>query len=158
MVPLDPMNLGLTMRTIVYRHIHGDQLVFAFEDEARRVSEIRTAIKTAKTWGEFKKLMPHKDYSEIIQAIDDLEKMPTGLDTFSADQVPGYHDGDYPTWLQAEMEHVLPAEILEKYAYQELSVFNGEFWSISSNRLSEILADLEVIGISTREENDLNFY
>jgi hypothetical protein len=43
-----------------------DLLVFAESTEAERVSRIHRALGSAKTWGEFKALMPTKDFEELL--------------------------------------------------------------------------------------------
>ena len=134
--------------TLLYRIVgHNGGLVFALEHEARRVAHIHEAIGNARTWAEFRSLMPQQDYSEILASFDDAgEQRPGGADEFSGEQLPGWSDGDYPTWLQQEMEHVVPMQILEEYGTLESTAINGSYWHLSSERETEIVAALEALG------------
>jgi hypothetical protein len=57
-------------KTLFYRAVphRPDELVFAEAAEAERISQIHHALTTAKTWGEFKALMPAKDFSEVLDS------------------------------------------------------------------------------------------
>jgi hypothetical protein len=104
-----------TKRKLLYRIApHNGGLVFAPPSRARFVARIHEAIASAENWEQFPHLMPRKAYSEVLEiAFDDNgEPRTRGRDPFSGEMVPGWSDGDYPPWLQREMDHVVPEEVL----------------------------------------------
>lgn len=133
-------------------------LVFAFEHEARRVAQINHAIDKATTWSQFRSLISSGEYSAILDALEDAgESQPRGSDEFSGEQIPGFCDGDYPTWLQQEMEHVVPLQILEKYGTLKTTVINGLYWHLPPERESEIVEALRVQGFTVEKAANLGF-
>jgi hypothetical protein len=146
--------------TLLYRTVgHNGGLVFALEHEARRVARIHKAIDNARTWAEFRSLMPRKDYSEVLASFDGTgQPRPRGADEFSGEQVPGWSDGDYPTWLQQEMTHVLPLEVLEEYGTLKSTAINGSYWHLPPEREAEIVTALEALGIVVKRAARLQFH
>ena len=55
------------MKTIFYRCVphNPDALVFAEAHDARRVDRIWHALNTAKTWGQFKRLLPASEHEQF---------------------------------------------------------------------------------------------
>src|SRR5262249_9079592 len=99
-------------------------LVFATRQRAAFISRIHDAVSGSRTWAEFRRATPGAEYSRITEG---REPRPRGSDPFSSDEVPGYGDGDYPPWLQQEMESVLPAEVLEQFGKGEMTMLNGGY-------------------------------
>jgi hypothetical protein len=96
-------------RRVLYRQGPNGGLVFALAEDAERVSRIHTALANARTWGEFRRLMPSADLRDVWavverQCADYGVGTPSDADSFSAEMIPGFCDGDYPTWLQASMD------------------------------------------------------
>lgn len=136
----------------------GDSLVFALAAEARRVHRINHAISTARTWKEFRSLMPRRDYSDVLAAIEDCDgQRPRGSDEFSGECVPGWCDGYYPTWLQQTMEHVVPASVLMAHGTRVLSMHNGPYWKLPLESEAVIVRALEALGWDVRRAEDLDF-
>jgi hypothetical protein len=146
--------------TLLYRTVpHNGGLVFALEHEARRVAQIHRAINTARTWAEFRSLMPRKDYSEVLASRDDADlPRPRGSDEFSGERIPGWSDGDYPTWLQQEMSYVVPLEVLKAYGTLHSTFINGEYWHLPPERTSAIVAALEILGMVAINAEKLQFH
>jgi hypothetical protein len=133
-------------------------VVFAPPDRAIYVARIHQALESSTTWGEFRKAMPRKAYSEIIQNVDDGDFHPKSSDPFTADWVPGYADGDYPPWIQQEMGEYLPKEILERFGTLNDTILNGNFWMIPSSNLDAVCAALTALGYKLECAQGLPFY
>lgn len=147
-------------RELVYRisPINGG-IVLTTPGRAFLVDRINRAISSASTWSEFRKLMPIKEYSSIVRNFDDHgQRRPKGTDPFTAEQLPGYCDGDYPPWLQAEMDLILPISFLEKHGKRESTSLNGSFWMISREALETVLNALFYSGYDVSEASDLEFH
>ncbi len=52
---------------------------------------------------------------------------PADAESFDPECVAGFSDEDYPTWLQAQMDRVIPREILQKFGSSELTFLNGDY-------------------------------
>ncbi len=116
-------------------------------------------MSQATTWAEFRSLMPRKDYSRVVSAIDMTgEPRPRGKDEFSGDQIPGWNDGDYPTWLQLEMDGILPRKVLEKYGTLQHTFVNGSYWHLPPEHATKIVAALRAEGYVVRKADDLRFH
>ena len=106
----------MTDKKLFYRIAgHNGGVIFAPPDEAIRVSQIHKAIGESKTWGQFREAMPENDYFELVEKIagnyedcGEDEFDPLEDDFFNCEQVPGFTDGDYPEWLQQDMDLDLP--------------------------------------------------
>lgn len=148
------------MKKLLYRVVpHNGGLVFATPDRATLIAKIHTAIASSKTWGEFRAAMPRKEYSEIVRVFDDNgERRPKSTDAFDGEQVPGWSDGDYPPWLQPEMDYILPQSLLEQYGTRETTTLNGNFWMISENNLLAICTALEALGWELDCAGELPFH
>lgn len=81
---------------IVYR-LGGDGyggVLFAGQDDAEYVAQIRHALYKSKTWGEFPANLPEGEWEENLR--DRFDEVPPDDEPFTADAVPGHADGDYP--------------------------------------------------------------
>jgi hypothetical protein len=135
-------------------------LVFARAVDAQQSHDIHTALG-AKTWGEFRRLMPADAYMELMERkyeyADELSAVPSDHDEFSSDWVPGFCDGDYPDWLQAKMGEILPVEILDQFAVREQSVLNGPYWKLDPKCEAEVVDALRAAGYAVTKREDLAF-
>jgi hypothetical protein len=153
-----------TPKTLFYRAVphRPDELVFAEAAEAERISQIRHALTTAKTWGEFKALMPAKDFSKVLDSyVEDTEDViepPSEQEPFDFTCARGFEEGDYPTWLQAKMDRIIPYSILQKFGSLQSTFLNGSYWGISSTSETEIVLELRQLGYVVARRDDLNFY
>lgn len=146
-----------TRRILFYTtSIANGGLVLAEKTRAECVARIHRAIETASTWAEFRHLMPARGYSEVMQMIaDNSEPRPRSTDAFDAYAVPGFPDGDYPPWLQQEMERVLPKHILQEFGALESTMLNGAFWHIDRSHLPALKAKLEALGYEVRDGSSI---
>ena len=136
-----------------------DGLVFAEPERAEYIAGIHDALQNAKTWGEFKAKLDPEEYEQILFSFDENdEPRPKNSDPFDASSVPGYCDGDYPDWLQQDMDYWLPEDILEKYATNEVTMLNGNYYHIDEGHEEAICRDLKALGFEVIRRDDLYFY
>jgi hypothetical protein len=147
-------------KLLLYRTAdHNDALVFATEDRARLVARMHAAICSSKTWADFRRAMPRKEYSAIVRYFDDVgERRPKGADEFSDEQVPGWSEGDFPPWLQPEMSCLLPQSVLRQFGTLESTVHNGSFWRLPPEAAQAISAELEALGWQVQHAPELQFW
>lgn len=135
----------------------GDEnnLVFIPEREARRISAIYNAI-SAKTWGEFRQLMPGEDLQEVISYFLEYdEDLPSDDAKFQADLLPGYCDGDWPDWAEQKMLEWVPRSIIEKFATMMQTAINGSYPVLDASRKEEIVAAMRAAGLDCQEDEEL---
>ena len=103
--------------------------------------------------------MPRKDYSEVIRRFDeDGEPRPRSTDPFSGEDVGGWTDGDYPQWLQQDMDIHLPSEVLRQYGERQSTRLNGDYWMIPPEKASDMIRDLEECGFRVENGRKINFW
>ena len=88
----------------------------------------------------------------------DEGQWPDDAAPFDSEAVPGYYDGDYPDWLQAEMDSCVPEDILEKYADYVGTMLNGAYYDIEMTHEEDICGDLRARGFNVIKREDLYFY
>lgn len=138
---------------------HNGGLVFATEDRARFVARIHEAISTAKTWADFRRKVPRPAYSTVIRLLDERgEPRPRNTNAFSGEMVPGWADGDFPPWLQAEMPKLIPRHLLEHFGRQQPTSLNGSFWWLPPESADPLCAELSALGWQTEHSPDLRFW
>jgi hypothetical protein len=154
-----PPRRELAPMRLLYNIANGG-LVFAESKRARFISRIHDAINGSSTWEQFRRAMPRAEYSKVIREWFDEEgePRPRGSDEFDASMVPGYCDGDYPDWLQQEMDELLPEEILDEFAEIENTMLNGYYVQIDPEKLPAIKARLEQLGYVVVDGTNLSFY
>ena len=147
--------LGRQQIDIVYR-VGGDGyegVLFALRGDAENLAQTRKALANSKTWGEFRANLPFGEWEQnLAERFDDV---PPDDEPFSADEVPGYADGDYPRWLMQAQLDWFPEELLAKYGERQSSVFNGEMLELYADKAEEIAAELRAMG-HTVEKTDLD--
>lgn len=147
-------------RVLIYAKSLENSLVFAVPARAREVSRLHGALRSSKTWAEFRRKIPPSEFEALmVSGFDDQgEPRPDPSDTFSPDFVPGFSDGDYPPRLASEMHRVLPRSILERFAERRDTVHNGPFWFISADELLAVRIALKAEGWQVRAAGKLRFY
>lgn len=121
---------------------HNGWAVFATEARVRKIE----AILNAQTWGEFALLDPGT-YAAMGETWEDEgETPPHAEEQFNVSMVPGFDEGDYPPWLQAEMDSCIPVELLHRHGRRGSSVLNGPYWEIPETSMEPLAQDLRAAG------------
>lgn len=121
-----------------------------------RLDEI-IAIHEARTWGEFAKADP-VTYQEVHKFYElQEEEFPSPSEPFEISMVPGFDEGDYPPWLQAEMGRYIPSDILRHHGHRDSSVLNGCYWAIKAEALQELIEALHERGFDVEQADALPF-
>ena len=148
------------MPTLVYRisPLNGG-VVFAYESDAERIAQVHHALKTARTWADFRARMPAAEYSRVVQGFDNAQvRRPKSNAAFSPDDVSGWSDGDYPDWLQQDMDCVVPEDLLSKYGRLAHTLLNGAFWMIAAEHAKPLADELRVRGYRVIRRQSLRFW
>ena len=136
----------MAKRKLLYRTAHNRGLVFATPERALLIDRIHRGIETSTTWEQFRKAMPPNEYSQIIRSYDEQgEPRPRGLDEVQQFLVPGYCDGDYPAWLQSEMDWIAD-DLWPQFGTLENTIFNGAYWHIPESKRKAVCAALRLRG------------
>ena len=138
-------------------------LVFATPARAEAISQIHNALENSKTWGEFRRAMPEGEYRSFAaqtysQDPDEPEAIPDDDEVFDCGRIPEYNDGDYPPWLQPEMDLLLPEDLLDSYADVTTTAFNGSYFHIEQDREREFVEQLRRRGFEVEKRKDLMFF
>lgn len=149
-----PKGLGLDL---VYRTIpHKPEfIILAPRERAFYVHQIWQAVQQAKTWKQFAAMLPAAEWQSVIQRMDEK---PCEGETFDAEMLPGYSDGDYPPWLQTEVARCLPAIVREEFALKRESCINGLYWEIPAELEVALIKRLRSLGHSVKREDNWFFY
>jgi len=152
-----PLNQSPQSQDLVYRAIRHQPefLVFASREEAYYVHQISLAVEQAKTWDQFRSMLPPGEWQRLQNLFDDE---PDGSGSFRAEALPGYSDGDYPPWLQTKIGRYLPAAVLAECCTKSESVINGSFWQIPLEKEAVLVARLRSLGYSVERKDDWSFF
>ena len=148
------------MRKLLYRLVpHNGGAVFAEEDRAMQIAQINLALRASTTWGDFRQSMPPYEYQRIVEMIDfdnDEQTEPDPDEQFDGGWLT--EEGDYPDWLQPEMDLVIPDDILKAYGRLETTFLNGSYWHIPEENMEPMAEALRVRGYIAERAQDLPFY
>jgi hypothetical protein len=146
--------------TLFWRIVaHNGGLVFAPEELALGNAKLHRALGRARTWGEFRAMVPPAEYSAIVQSFDNCgERRPKSSDRFSAEQIDGWSDGDYPEWLQQNMDIYLPDAVLRRYGKREGTTLNGDFWMLPAESAPAMIRELKALGFTVIHKRNLQFF
>jgi hypothetical protein len=136
-------------------------LVFAIADDAFRNHAIRTALEASKTWGDFRHAVGEHEYQALLSKMSvDISQpvvVPNDEDPFDHNKIHGYADGDYPEWLQRQMEQLLPADILAKFGERMATRLNGDYVHIDPSSEKRFVLALRKRGYEVHRRDDLFF-
>jgi hypothetical protein len=134
--------------------------VFAPKDVALAVAGVHRALRKARTWGEFRKMVSRAEYSRVLHVSFDQfdDGRPKSTDAFSPDDVAGWSEGDYPDWLQQEMDRYIPIAILKQFGVRQDTMLNGSFWMIPPEHARPMIAAMEAVGFKVESRRTLPFW
>lgn len=124
----------------------------------QRLDQVK-AIHDARTWGDFAEADPAA-FEEVREAYEGECKnmeMPSPSSPFDVSMVPGFDEGDYPPWLQAEIDQHVPRDILNRYGSPGSTVLNGPFWAVDAKKLDALAEALQRRGYEVTRVDDLPF-
>ena len=148
-------------RRLLYRVVpHNGGLIFAEPERAHAVALLHVALRDSATWGDFRNSIPNEEFTDIVNRsfVANAEPPPNDADSFNAEEIAGWTDGDYPPWLQKELDSVLPQEIFQAFAQKQQTVANGTYWFIPEAKVSGICEALAARGFAVDLEQNLRFH
>lgn len=74
---------------------------------------------------------------------------------FSPESIPAYCDGDWPPSVGYLIATELPVDLLDRYAEQEMTVFNGARAEIPATKADAVLSELAERGVELAEDDAL---
>jgi hypothetical protein len=105
-------------------------LVFIPVGRALQLAAIHRAIKVAKTWRQFREMIPAEDWNELLAEFREDDWTPDPDEAFDCFALPGCEDGDYPEWPQQEMMLRLPPHAIAPYATMHHTVMDGPYYGL----------------------------
>jgi hypothetical protein len=144
-----------SMKCLVYGPIpRGPEqnLVFLPEDEAFRLASIFHAIESARTWGDFRDLMPPDDFDAIEAFMATDGDLCDLNERFRWEDLPGYCDGLFPDWAEQRMLQWLPEKVTRRFGRVESSQHDGVFLMLSPADEAAIVDELEAAGHHCRRD------
>ena len=129
-----------------------EQAVFGLTPLVADLGVLRTAIRDAATWGEFRRVITPERVQEIA---DMLEELPPDEQPFDANEIYGYGDGDWPEWLHQEALGWMPEDLVSRFGAQEESVLNGPMAEIPADAGEALAAELETRGFHCVRDDEL---
>jgi hypothetical protein len=148
------------MTKLLYRLVpHNGGAVFAKEERAFYIANIHQAISTAKTWAEFRSRIPSVEYKKIMARLLGDEEGQTEPDPSAKFSSSGITDeGDYPDWLQLEMDYLIPRDVREKFGTRADTFLNGSYWHIPEEDMEPMANALRERGFLAIEAEELPFH
>lgn len=141
---------------VLYRAHPNGGAVFAYESDARRTDAIYRALQDAKTWGQFREMLPEGEWASIRRMVKRIPNERTAFEGY--EDIPAASDGDYPPWLQQQLADVLPAIILDRFAEQKSSAVNGLYWHIDWDKADQVAEALRELGLKVSPADELKFF
>ena len=131
----------------------GEGLVVIPEREARRLAALNDALEGSSSWGEF--LSKVTDDQESKRYLEDqyAGELPDPDEPFDADTIPGFADGDWPTWPKQAMLDWLPASVKALGTIGQTAI-NGPVLQLDESLRDTVLEALAAEGIECREDED----
>lgn len=153
------------MKKLIYKYDDSfESWVFTTEERAQENIDSSRAFE-AKTWGEFKSILPSKDYEWIAEILierqfedkveDDESFEPSDDEPFT--EGDWILDADYPGYLVYENVDHLPTHIIEKHAEEVITMHDGIYYKLALGIIGSLIKDLNVSGISAEHRPDLDF-
>lgn len=124
--------------------------VFAPTQLVAELTQLRAAIDSASTWGEFRARVPARYVQEVHEL---LEEAPADGADFDPDEISGYGDGDWPEWLHQVMLDWMPKDLIERFGTVEQSVHNGPFLEVEPAAADDLAHALEERGYSCTHDD-----
>lgn len=130
-----------------------DCLLFIPRKEAMDLARIWNALRTAKTWREFRDKMPADEYEDyMVRSFDDNGKRQPKEDASFKATEEGWDNGEWPTNPEYWMDSYVPASVMALGTPIE-NVFGGS-WIYASHEM-EALRILREEGYRVERNDEL---
>lgn len=138
---------------LVWAGSNGATIVIATRESVEHQDAVVTALKDAKTWGDFRELLPDgeiedRGFEEMFEEHEDDEP-------FDSELVWGVSDGDYPSNLSYDMTELLPEDLAEEFMHE--TRLHGDYPEVPVEELPRVRAALEAQG-HTLTESPITFF
>lgn len=144
---------------LVYGNYRGDELVFIPKQQAVELAQLRQALESAATWGEFKQMAPAHLYQEVALMVSDYDEeagqLPQDADPFDADSIPGYGDRDWPTWAAQAMLEWVPQDVQDRFGSAAGTTLSGDYLYLPEEKADEIAQAMQEHGYPCVRDDDL---
>lgn len=150
---VDTYDKGNTIEVIY--GVKEDELVFIPRSTAEESARLWHAFETSATWRDFRKAVGTDLYNQVIDRIvqlDDPERKPRLSDPFDANAIPGYADGDWPTWHEQHALHWMPETVVARYGERDISIISGPFVVFHPDDEDAIVVELTAHGYKCVED------
>jgi hypothetical protein len=133
--------------------VFDDGLVVMRLSEAHRLAELNDALELSSTWGEFlARVSDDRETTSYLREQYDGD-LPAAQEPFDADEVPGFAEGDWPTWPKQGMLEWLPSPVQELGTVKDM-LLTGSFLHFDEDRQDEVIEALTAEGIECREDTE----
>lgn len=141
---------------IVYSVIDEDNLLFVLRGSALYLAELCRALRTSRTWGEFRAAAPEGEVESIEWSFQEAEiDRPADSDPFDPKVIGGYEDYDWPPWPMSETLDWMPRDIISTFGSIERTAVSGPYVALPESRESEIVAALRAAGFEVERADEL---
>ena len=120
--------------------------------EAQRLASLNDALELSATWGEFLARVSD-DRDTVAYLREEHDDLPAAEEAFDADELPGFAEGDWPTWPKQAMLDWLPSSVQELGTVED-TLLTGSFLHLDDDRQDEVIEALAAEGITCREDTD----
>jgi hypothetical protein len=119
--------------------------------EAQRLAHLQKALAAASTWGEF--LARVGDDPATVTYLDGKYggELPRAADKFVSTDIPGFLEGDWPTWPNQAMLSLLPASVIALGTVKD-SLLNGPLLHINEARAGDVVEAMWLEGFECVED------
>ena len=103
--------------------------------------------------------MPADEYGAIVARLEfdeEDQSEPDPNEKFVSDWITD--EGDYPDWLQPEMDHLILRDILERFGTRADTFVNGSYWHIPEENMEPMANALRERGFEVTEADELPFH
>lgn len=140
---------------LVYGELE-ESLVFLAQEEAVKLARLHEALQTSTTWSEFKTKVSQDVYEETLELLDEEGPEPDPESDFLAGRIPGYEEGDWPSWPAQDMLHWIPKDVQERFGSAEPSAISGDSLLLPPEKEDEIVSAMEAHGYACSSNDTLD--
>lgn len=132
-------------------HSFDRSLVVMPRSEARRLAALNEALERCMTWGEFVHAVA--DDAATRRYLEDAfdNELPDADRPFDAEELPGFADGDWPTWPKQAMLEWLPNSVTSLGTI-ETTMLNGDYLHLDESLVDDVIEALAAEGIEAYED------